>query len=95
MFGLSESRAWVAGEFRIDFSRACWWHLVIFSQGWVLVCSDDQFDVVVKWLEESLGHVDNCTGNDLFLFLFEHFLLFMGSDLQLLQGWLTCPLLED
>jgi hypothetical protein len=68
---------------------------LIFSQGRVLVCPDDELDIVVKWLEESLGHVDNCTRNDLFLFLFEHFLLFMGSDLQLLQGWFTRPVLED
>ena len=89
MFGLSESLAWVAAEFRIDFSRTCWWHLVIFSQSWVLVRSDDELDVVVKWLEETLGHIHNCTRNDLLLFLFEHFFLFMGSNLLLLEVWLA------
>jgi len=59
------------------------------------MCSHKQIDRVVKWLEEGLRHVDDCTRDYIFLILAEEFLLLIGLELGLLQVRLSTSQLES
>ena len=63
----------------VDLSGARAGRRTVRSERRVLISSQEQVNVVVDWLEEALGHLNDSARDSPVFFLLEQFGLFVGS----------------